>query len=72
MSVNHLNGAFNAQQARAIEKYVADFVAVVLKNAGEGNIEPGNYVVKDVLPKEPARAVKAAKVADVMIEGEDK
>lgn len=50
--MNHLNGSFNAQQARAIEKYVADFVAVVLKNAGEGHINPGEYKVPvDSKPK---------------------
>lgn len=63
MSVNHLNGSFNAQQVKAIEKYVADFVAVVLKNAGEGHINPGNYAVTDSLPKaqKSDKPVKAPK-----------
>lgn len=54
--MNLLNGSFNAQQVRAIEKYVADFVASVLKNAGEGNIEPGVYKASTAKAKPDPKA----------------
>lgn len=67
MSPNFLNGSFNAQQVKAIEKYVASFVADVLKSYEAGPIEgkPGKTQAE-------AKPAKAAKVVDVMIEGEDK
>jgi hypothetical protein len=62
MSPNFLNGSFNAQQVKAIEKYVASFVADVLMSYEAGAIE-GNKP-KKIEPK----PVKAAKV---MLEGKD-
>jgi hypothetical protein len=59
MSVNQLNGAFNAAQARAIEKYVAQFVADVLKSYEAGPIENGKAVRVEAKP---------AKAAKVMLE----
>lgn len=38
-NINYLNGVFNIAQTRAIEKYVADFVASVLKSYEAGPIE---------------------------------
>lgn len=62
MSPNFLNGSFNAQQVKAIEKYVASFVADVLKSYEAGPIEgkPGKAEAK------PAKAAKA------MLEGDEK
>jgi hypothetical protein len=67
MSPNFLNGSFNAQQVKAIEKYVAAFVADVLKSYEAGPIEgkPGKAQVE-------AKPAKVAKVVDVMIEGDGK
>jgi hypothetical protein len=66
MSPNFLNGSFNAQQVKAIEKYVASFVADVLKSYEAGPIEgkPGKAETKV--------EAKPAKAAKTMLEGDEK
>lgn len=61
MSPNFLNGSFNAQQVKAIEKYVAGFVADVLKSYEAGPIEG--------VPSKPVAEAKPAKAAKAMLEG---
>jgi hypothetical protein len=63
MSPNFLNGSFNAQQVKAIEKYVAGFVADVLKSYEAGPIE--NAKEAKVAPVVPYKAKKA----EAMLEG---
>lgn len=51
---NYLNNAFSPQQAKAIEKYVASFVADVLKSYEAGVVEAPKPVVAPKKSKQDA------------------